>query len=89
LEGLHYATPEISVDPNDFPIADANGPYTGKTQETIKFSSKGTTDPDEIEGRITDCIDDSNRPCVDYDPWLAGPWTAAPVSPPTGLEYGK
>jgi hypothetical protein len=43
-----YGDPEcylLSVDPNAFPVADANGPYTGDEGSPITFDASGSSDP--------------------------------------------
>ena len=44
-----------------------------------------TTDPAGIQDQIYDWYDDAAVGMVDYANWLTEPWTAAPVSPPTGM----
>jgi len=43
----------------------------------------GTTEPAEISQQIYDWSDDATLGVVDYANWLAEPWIAAPVSPPS------
>jgi len=49
-----YGDPEcqlFTVTPNDFPTADANGPYTGDEGSPITFDASGSSDP---EGKLID-----------------------------------
>lgn len=44
-----YGDPEcylLSTDPNPYPVADANGPYTGDEGAAITFDASGSLDPD-------------------------------------------
>ncbi|MCK4660540.1 MAG: fibronectin type III domain-containing protein [Phycisphaerae bacterium] len=47
----------------------------------------GTTDPGQIEAKITDCNDNPDLPCVDYVPFLDDvPTGCEPPEPPSGEQ---
>ena len=72
-----YGDPEcylLTVFPNDFPIADANGPYTGDEGSPITFDASGSVDPEampmeyrwDFDGDDTWDTDWSTSPTAEY-----------------------
>ena len=72
-----YGDPEcylLTVFPNDFPIADANGPYTGDEGSPITFDASGSVDPEampmeyrwDFDGDDTWDTDWSTSPAAEY-----------------------
>jgi hypothetical protein len=72
-----YGDPEcylLTVFPNDFPVADANGPYTGHEGSPVTFDASGSVDPEampmeyrwDFDGDDTWDTDWSASPTAEY-----------------------
>jgi len=94
LEGLKSSGVHISL--SDIPlqgniIYDNPGYdlfcYTPEGKPSVNAENNwwGTTSENEIREKIYDWSDDVTRTHVDYDPFLNGPDTMAPISPPVDI----